>query len=167
MIQKQLGEHYKGGEISCIVRVERWKFVLQCLAWLWPPVGRLDLSVTVQMWAGEQHRGWKAGWRLWPAYKETFITLRLLEMLALMSPQVIRSVWGRRREEKLSEPGENRTLLEEQRETIETISLAISDTPAGEARGKARGTDEVTRVTNELANFLFISLTSSEKTPHL
>ena len=67
-------------------------------------------------------------------------------MLALMSPQVMRSVLGRRKEEKISEPGERMTLLSEQNvsrsETIETISLAIS----GEAREEGGRTDKVRRV---------------------
>ena len=68
------------------------------------------------------------------------------KMLALMSPQVMRSVLGRRKEEKISEPGERMTLLSEQSvsspETIETISLAIS----GEAREEGGRTDKVRRV---------------------
>ena len=52
-------------------------------------------------------------------------------MLAMMSPQVMRSVWGRRKEEKMSEPGEKTTLLTSpgSEKGIETISLAISDCP--------------------------------------
>ena len=54
-------------------------------------------------------------------------------MLAMMSPQVMRSVWGRRKEEKMSEPGEKATLLtspvREGSIEIETISMAISDCP--------------------------------------
>ena len=89
-------------------------------------------------------------------------------MLALMSPQVMRSVWGRRREEKSSEPGERITLLPEQSgtslETIETISLAISDSSrqsGGEARAESGGTDKVTRVTNEARKLSSFSLASS------
>ena len=81
-------------------------------------------------------------------------------MLALMSPQVMRSVLGRRKEEKISEPGERMTLLSEQNvsrsETIETISLAIS----GEAREEGGGTNKVTRVTNEERKLSGVSLTS-------
>ena len=51
----------------------------------------------------------------------------------MMSPQVMRSVWGRRKEEKMSEPGEKATLLTspvtEGSIEIETISMAISDCP--------------------------------------
>ena len=71
-------------------------------------------------------------------------------MLAMMSPQVMRSVWGKRKEEKVSEPGEKTTLLtspssENRENSIETISLAISDCSgvvvgAGEGQG-ARGKD--------------------------
>ena len=82
-------------------------------------------------------------------------------MLALMSPQVMRSVLGRRKEEKVSEPGERMTLLSEQNvsrsETIETISLAIS----GEAREEVGGTNKVRRVTNEERKLSGVSLTSS------
>ena len=52
-------------------------------------------------------------------------------MLAMMSPQVMRTVWARRKEEKVTEPGEKTTLLTspgtENGLEIETISLAISD----------------------------------------
>ena len=68
-------------------------------------------------------------------------------MLAMMSPQVMRSVWGRRKEEKISEPGEKTTLLTSPsagtENGIETISLAISEGPpagVGEVQG-ARGKD--------------------------
>ena len=65
----------------------------------------------------------------------------------MMSPQVMRSVWGRRKEEKISEPGEKTTLLTSPstENSIETISLAISDCPGvgvGQAEGEgARGKD--------------------------
>ena len=63
----------------------------------------------------------------------------------MMSPQVMRSVWGRRKEEKISEPGEKTTLLTSPstENSIETISLAISDCPGdggGGGGGEGRGT---------------------------
>ena len=65
-------------------------------------------------------------------------------MLAMMSPQVMRSVWGRRKEEKISEPGEKTTLLTSPspstEKSIETISLAISDCPGvGVGEGEGEG----------------------------
>ena len=67
-------------------------------------------------------------------------------MLAMMSPQVMRSVWGRRKEEKMSEPGEKATLLTspvtESSIEIETISMAISDCGAEGAQGKV-GSEKV------------------------
>ena len=63
----------------------------------------------------------------------------------MMSPQVMRSVWGRGKEEKISEPGEKTTLLTSPstENSIETISLAISDCPGdggGGGGGEGRGT---------------------------
>ena len=118
--------------------------------------------------SGRRHR-WVHNWTVdsavtrrvfWPFYKENIIIgwgFRLdsldgrsdcskWRMLAMMSPQVMRSVWGRRKEEKISEPGEKTTLLTSPstENSIETISLAISDCPGdgggGGGGGEGRGT---------------------------
>ena len=94
-------------------------------------------------------------------------------MLALRSPQVIRSVLGRRKEVDISQPGENINLLSEQMENItllseqsgtntniETISLAIAGSDRPETKG-IDTIDRVTRLTNELRKLSVISLTIS------